>query len=426
MRTTIIFIALLSLPSAMVAHWLIYEDQYRPHLISKVRNALRDMGIRKPDVSLTFLDAAITGIATSEENRTLAAKAVREIRGIRLADADNRIIIPAALDGHLEDTTFTITGWLPDDGSKETILKLIQSLRPDVTVMHEELHASAHVRVPEGITTPFTRETEMVATLVQQLRIPAEFSLHRVDGRYVLAGHLPDKNLRDALIAVVKEGRLGREVDATELNASEFVDPAAFTAGDALAKFLRSYCAVPEPGDFSIQSGTGPVLAGAATRELEAQWLSLLRPLSGTYKVESHLSIRPSRYHLPGYEATSTIPAELLARLQENLRRRRITFAESSMVISPEDTSMLYALTADLFAAGPALHLIIGSHPNSGSPSDRSMAQSRAEAVHNRLVELGIPAENLHMEVLDDLPIGSTGGAETGFSYANSVELIVR
>ncbi|MCP5556498.1 MAG: hypothetical protein H7A55_01980 [Verrucomicrobiaceae bacterium] len=250
--------------------------------------------------------------------------------------------------------------------------------------------------------------------------------MHREDGRYVLSGHLPDSNLRASVINTVTGSRPGREVDATGLSASDFVDVAPFTSGSALPNFLRSYCSVAEPGDFSIATGSGPVLTGAATRELEGQWLSLLRPLSGTFKVEAHLSIRPSQYHMPGYQPTSEVPAELLARLQENLRNRLITFTDSSMEISPEDASMLSALSADLFAAGPALHLIVGSHPGSEKPEDTAKALSRAEMVQRRLVELGIPTENLHAEVFDALPLNGSGGAETGVSYTNSVELLVR
>lgn len=50
----------------------------------------------------------------------------------------------------------------------------------------------------------------------------------------------------------------------------------------------------------------------------------------------------------------------------------------------------------------------------------------RAEFVLNRLVELGIPSDNLHPMVFDALPPGASGGAETGVTYANSVELLLR
>jgi|JI10StandDraft_1071094.scaffolds.fasta_scaffold67133_4 hypothetical protein len=426
MRTSIIFIALLSLPAAMVVHWLIYEDQYRPHLISKARSALRDMGIRQADVSLIFLDAAITGIANSEKNRELAAQAVREIRGLRLSEADNRIIIPASINGELEESILTLRGWLPDDGSQLVVLNLIRSLRPDVTVVHDDLHVSPHVRVPEGIQTPFNQETPMIAEIIRQLRIPADFEMHRLNGRYELSGHLPHQALKDRIIEVIKHCRPSLDVDAARLTASQFVDPAPFTTGDGLIQFLESYCSVPEPGDFSIATGSGPILAGAATRELEGRWLALLRPLSGTFKVSTRLSIRPSLFHLPGYEVTSQIPSELRAQMQESLRHKLIEFPDDTLTIRPEDDAMLSALTADLFAAGPALHLIVGAHPSSEEPNDEAKAMRRAEFVLNRLVELGIPSDNLHPMVFDALPPGASGGAETGVTYANSVELLLR
>jgi hypothetical protein len=215
-----------------------------------------------------------------------------------------------------------------------------------------------------------------------------------------------------------------RVVDPSALKASPHVLPAAFAKPDLLTAFVKSFFSVPPPRSFDIQSDGIPHLEGVATRQMESTWLTLLRPVTGAAKVDAHFTLVPSIYHFPGYRVQSKLPPEAIAPLREALRGCVIVFDAGSGRIPPAEQTKLATLAPTLLAAGPALGLVIGAHPDPAGPEkvEKDIGMARAEAVLSFLVEQGVPAAEIRAVVFDSVPAGSPSAPAT----PRCVELLIK
>jgi outer membrane protein OmpA-like peptidoglycan-associated protein len=77
-----------------------------------------------------------------------------------------------------------------------------------------------------------------------------------------------------------------------------------------------------------------------------------------------------------------------------------------------------------LLAAGPALRLVIGAHPDPAGPVnvEKDIGQARSEAVLSFLVEQGVPAGDISALVFDPVPPGPSAAG----IRPRSVEILVK
>ncbi len=409
MRLSLCFFMLILLPVATGVHaWLFCRDNL-PRLSEEAMARLKAAGVHNPVVDLRFYDIAISGEAPDPAAREQALGAIRTLVPLRLQPGAERIHVRASLSAQLDQKTLRLRGWFPDGDEISHVRRLVADLRPDLVINTEELHSAPEVRWPEGVKPPFTASSPLLKPIIDTLRVPAELHIHAKGDAIVLSGLLPDTALKEELVAALAEVAGARVVDPTGLQASPHVLSAAFAKPQLLTAFANSFFSLPPPRSFDIQSDGIPHLTGMATRQLESQWLALLRPITGAAKVDAQLTHLPSVYHFPGYQIQSKLPAATLDSLREILRDCVIMFDPGSAKIPPQEQIKLSTLASSLLAAGPSLGLVIGAHPDPAGPekSEKDISKARAGAVLSFLVEQGAPTTDIHAVVFDPMPAGS-------------------
>ncbi|MBB5031845.1 OmpA family protein [Prosthecobacter vanneervenii] len=424
MRLKLLLFMLILLPMATGVHaWLFCRDNL-PVLTQVAMERLKAAGVRDPVVELRFFDLAVSGEAPDPAARQRALASMRTLVPLRLRPGAEHIVVRASLSGRLEGGTLHLSGWFPQGDEIKKLSRLLADLRPDLKLDTKELHTSAEVSWPEGVKLPLTTTGPMLKPLIDTLRVPAELHIRATEEAIVLSGLLPDITLKAELVAALAEAAAGRVVDPAGLKASPHVLPASFAKPHELAAFVGGYFRVPGPRSFDILSDGIPHLRGTATRQLESVWLALLRPVTGAAKVDVQFTLVPSVYHFPGYHPLSKISPEALKPLRESLHASTILFDAGSASLPPQEQTKLALLAPALLAAGPALGLVIGAHPDPGAPlaAEKALGQARAEAVLSFMVQQGVPAADISATVFDSVPAGSPSAPAS----PRSVELLVK
>jgi outer membrane protein OmpA-like peptidoglycan-associated protein len=424
MRLSLIFFMLILLPVATGVHaWLFCRDNL-PALTQEAVARLTAAGVRDPVVDVRFFDIAVTGQAPDPAARQKALAAIRSLVPLRLQPGADRIHVVAGLKAKLEQNTLQLSGWLPEGDEPQSIRRLLAELRPDLTLHADELRTAPEVRWPEGIKPPLTANSILLKPILDMLRVPAALTISAKDDAIVLTGLLPDTALKGELVAALAEIAGARVVDPAALKASPHVLPAAFAKPELLAAFVRSFFSAPPPRTFDIRSDGIPHLEGVATRQMESTWLALLRPVTGAFKVDARFTLVPSLYHFPGYQIQSKLPPATLDPLREALRGFVIVFEAGSAHIPPLEQTKLATLAPTLLAAGPALGLVIGAHPDPAGPEsvEKDIGKARAEAVMSFLIDQGVLAADVSAVVFDPVPAGSSSATAS----PRSVELLIK
>ena len=416
MRFSIILITLALLPLLMILHGWIYTDTQLPGLRAQVLAALRDNGIRSPVVDLRYLDLHVSGSAADPQTLASARQAVSSLGPLRLVADD--LAIPASLRARLGDGTLTLEGWLPQEESIREVTLLISKLRPDLALQTDVLHTDPQVRWPDGEKRPLTASSGLLAPIIEKLRVAPWLEIVRDGSGVRLQGMLPANGLRDALLSHLTPGDEKDLLESTHALAASFAEPST------LLPLVKSFFAGSTSRRFSINVAGEPTLEGAATRSLESEWLSLLRPVTGSKRVSSKLTFYPSEYHFPGHRPVSVLSATQMEALSQALSGHPTSFAPGSQLLSAEEQARLAALTPVLLTAGPAVKLLIGGHPDpAGEPeTERKLAKSRAGEVHSFLVEQGLPASDVQTAAFDSVPPGTPGAP----AQTRSVEILIR
>lgn len=409
MRLSLIFFMLILLPLATGVHaWLFCRDNL-PVLTQEAVSRLKEAGVRNPVVDVRFFDIAITGEAPDPASREKALAAIRALVPLRLPPGGDRLHVLAALKAKLEKDTLSLSGWFPLGNEEENVRRILAELRPDLRLNLDALKTDAVIRWPEGFKLPLTNASPLLKPVVDMLRVPAELHITAKNDGITLSGLLPSTELKEDIVSEVAEVAGGREVDPSALKASPHVLPAAFAKKKHLPAFVRSFFSDPPPRSFDIGRDGIPHLKAMATRQMESQWLALLRPVTGTAKVDAQFTLLPSIYHFPGYQAQTSLPPEVLTPLRETLKGISITFENSSAKFTPEAQTQLAALAPTLLAAGPGLRLIVGAHPDPADQetSEMELGRARAAAVLSFLVEQGVPSTDMSAMVFEPVPAGS-------------------
>lgn len=100
-----------------------------------------------------------------------------------------------------------------------------------------------------------------------------------------------------------------------------------------------------------------------------------------------------------------------------------IYFPGGASEIPPEEESKLTSAMPAISAAGAGLRLIVaGRFPSSapaGSSAARELAETRAQRITTKLVELGLAPGQMRIQALRSLP------NETGSDIEHAVELLI-
>jgi outer membrane protein OmpA-like peptidoglycan-associated protein len=423
MRLSLFFLMVILLPVAAVAHAYYIAFHRLPLLRQEVLDILGRAEVQSPKVDLAFLDIDIAGEAPSPEAHRQVVESIRRIGPLRLKPGADRLHVNASVKSSLHDKRLRLTGWLPERKDVQKLQTILSELRPDLTIDITDLQHAPEVRWPADFKPPLDAANPFLGPILDHLRIPAELKVEFVDGTLRLTGMLPAGGIKEEIIAALSGDSDASEIDPSALRASPHVKAAPFAKKKALAAFLASFFAAPPPRSFEIKDQGRPRLTGIATRKLESEWLTLLRPVTGAAQVDSQLVLLPSLYHQPGYQPKSPLAPAIIEQLRDVLQGMTISF-ESGTSIPPLDQTKLAALAPSLLAAGPALGLIIGGHPDplGDTAREHAMAKDRAEAVLSFLIEQGVPSADITAVAFEPVPPGSSAAP----AVPRSVEILVK
>lgn len=397
MRFLIVILSILLIPILVIAHLWIYDEDLKPDLAEQALDELRKLGVQHPNVRLDYLDATITGVATDVEVRERAAEAMKRMGGIHFLDKNNLIAVPASVTSQLEAGTLSLTGWLPDERNVRELLRIVSEFRPDLTIDAKKLRISPVVSLGGDPEALVTAQHRIVRPILEGLRTPASFAIEKSGGTYIVKGALPAA-LKKAVLEAISDNPGGWTIDAGRLVGGAHIAEAPFTKSDGLPRFLRSYFSAPTPGTFFIDENDSPHITAHATKQMESEWIVLLRNVSGAAKVEAALTIHPSVYQLPGYQPTSEVVEGTLAPAVDALRQNALYFDPATNMLSPDEETKMAALADLLVACGPGLHLILSG--TGGAAAETTAAHhARCEIVKSKLTTLGLTTAQ--MEVLD-------------------------
>jgi outer membrane protein OmpA-like peptidoglycan-associated protein len=424
MRLRLCLFMLILLPVATGVHAWLFCSENLPVLFKEAMARLKAAGVRNPVVDVRFFDISVSGEAPDPSARQQALAAIRTLVPLRMQPGADNIYVLARLAAKQDKTTLSLSGWFPNVAEIKNVQRILSALRPDLVINTDELRAAPEVRWPAGLKPPLTDSSPILKQIIDDLRIPAELHIVEKPGAIVLSGLLPDTVLKDDLVAALADVAGGREVDPNALKASTHVLPAAFAKPEALTAFVKSFFSLPGSRAFDIMSDGVPHLSGYATRQLESTWLALLRPVTGATKVDAKFTLVPSPYHFPGYQIQSNLPSTTVEPLRETLRTSSVVFDVGSAVIPPQEQTRLAILAPTLLAAGPALGLVIGAHPDPAGveKAEQDIGKARAEAVLSFLVQQGVPATEIYADVFEPVPPGSPAAP----AVPRSVEILVK
>jgi outer membrane protein OmpA-like peptidoglycan-associated protein len=432
MRSTIVLLILFLLPGFVLGHWWFFVNENQPDLMRKADEAMTRSGVRNHAVTMDYFNARISGVTDTLEQREEAARAVRAIAGIQLSPSDNLIAVPARLQHTLEEKKLAVEGLLPGDQALEALETIVAERRPDITLDISKIRTSPVIVLgvpqPDGSPAPLTDRHNILRPLLETIRVPASLEIMHSESGLTVKGHLPTDTLRQSVIEALRSNTAGLPVDAQELVSSRFIEQTDFTDEVALPAFLRSFFKLRVPGEFSVSQGQPPRLTATVTRAIEAEWLALLRPVSGASKIDARLTIVPSPVHLPGYKPASPLPPGTLDALSEALKRATITFDPGSYDLPPVEEVKLAAAMPYILASGPDLMLLVCGYddPQSTPDAARSLNRARAEVIIAKLTELGLSTNEVEIAQYEAREITPDTTPEERIEMARQIDLIVK
>lgn len=413
MRFLIILTSILLIPVLVIAHLWIYDEDLKPGLANRALGELKKLDVKHANVRLDYLDATITGVAMNVETRERAAQAVRDLKGIHFAEKNNLIVVPASLEAQLDGKGLALSGWLPDEKNVREAQRIVAEFRPDLQIDAKKLRISPFVVVGTDPAIVIDARHRLMRPILDSLRQPASFAIQKSGATYVVTGSLPTgtkQAVTEALTEAVKDNTGGWAIDTSKLIGGPHISEMAFTKGNGLALFLRSFFSAPTPGTIFIDESGSPHIEAHATKQMESEWMAALRGVSGAAKVEAKLTLHPSIYQLPGYRPTSEVEPESLAPVIESLKQSAFYIDPTTNTLPEDEETKLAALAELLVACGPGLHLIL-SGTGGAETENMTTHHAHAELVKTRLAALGLAASQ--MEVLDLGAIWTPPPAET-------------
>jgi outer membrane protein OmpA-like peptidoglycan-associated protein len=406
MRFTILTLILLVAIATLAALDWDYHTRHQPRLEKELAALLEKNGLPGITVKLDYFDATLAGIVPSPGDRKRAGDLIRDQRPVQALDWENTISIVPQVESEITGNRLTLSGWVQSPEIRADLLHHVREFRPELEIDSSKLQTSP--RVLAGAKAKIGKEDsyKIIADLVETIRVPPSLSIARRGKTYVLTGHVKTEELRDAIRQAAEDNPGKWEIDSAGLAANRNVNDAPFSTGTALAEFVASFFRSPSPGEFRIDLRTGPYLKAYATAAMEAEWLTLLRPITGAARVKAEINRVPSPYHFPDYPFTSPVEPQLLPLVKMLTRSQIIRFDFGSSELRPDEVVKLGPLVPLLARLGPQVKFIVAAYADpAGEPGAETQAIQRARAVvvNNRLLQMGARPEQLEMMVFDKL-----------------------
>jgi hypothetical protein len=429
MRFTILLLVLLVIVATPFALDWDYSHRHKPALEAEAEALLAQQGLSNIDVELNYFDAVLTGLVQTPDARKRAGDIVKTVRPLRVADWENKIRITPKLTAEIKGNTINLAGWLPSAEVRAELILGVKAFRPELKINSDALDVSPRVESGEIVKFGASKISKLVADVLNTIRVPPSLKIQRSGQEYRLSGHVKTEELLDSIAQAAQNNPGGWKVNIEALAANKNVNEASFSSGTALADFVRSFFKSPSPGEFSIDLRNGPFIKAYATAAMEAEWLSLLRPITGAAKLRSEITRVPSAYHFPDYKITSTIAPDLVPVLKAALTKATVRFDFGSSDLKPDELPKLEPLLPLLASTGPEARFILAAYadPAGGEPGSETQAiqKARAVAVQKHLTERGVNVSQLEMMVFDRLSPPGALTEDVRFD-CRKVELLIK
>lgn len=383
-----------------------YSARLKPRLKQDAEQLLEENGLPNISVDLNYFDARLSGRVTTPEQRQLAGRLVGAINPLRVPEWQNDISIVPKIQGVVQGDNITLTGWVKDASVRADLLHWVKTFRPDLKIDSSGLQVSQRVEHAQISSIEGEQTWKPIVDLINAIRIPPSFAIQRHGQAYTITGCVKTQQLHDAIVQAAQENPNRWPVDVTHFTANATVQSAAFAENMAMADFVKSFFRSPTPGEVKMDLRSNPRVSAYATSAMEAEWLALLRPITGASRVEMELNRLPSLYHFPDYKFSSVIPEDMRVHLRTTLASYSVRFDLGSSDLKPEEDAKLTPLVPIIQSAGPQAKFIIAAYADpAGEPGAESQAIQRARAVnvYQRLLVLGADPAQLEMIVFDKL-----------------------
>lgn len=404
MRLLIVIACFMLVPAfSLVLEWQ-FDSVLRPRLEEKCRLLLDQADLRSVTVGMDHFHVRLTGLGRQPDDRDKAARLIRNVKGVVLRDADNRILVPAHLAADFDNGTLRLKGWVDAESSRQVAMLMAARFRPEMPVLADDVKVNPHVVMGPAVEIDSMKVPSKLADFLNSVRPPSSLSVVNENGILRLKGYLPSETLRGQVIAAIQAKPWEWPVEASKLYANTHAAQAPFTKGDSLVNFLKRFADSPTPGDFSIDLRNGPRFKALATPPMEAEWRRLLLPLSGAGKVQAEVTLLPSLMHFPGFVPQSPIARESLVQVRAILRAQAIHFDRGSARLVPSEQTKLGPLVFAVQMAGPEAKFVVAGYDEPGGEPGGAggrLRAGRADAVRAVLIQMGVSKDVLEVQGFD-------------------------
>ena len=396
MRFIPVIIALLLLPAlALVHRYFFYQTMMAP-LEAQVKSVLSGDEFAQVKMKMSYLDVLLDGEVPTLAAREQARERAASVWGVRCSVENNHLVVPAQIRAEFKGERLVFHGLLHDEEAFHQITEWLKDGRRGLEIVTDDVSFSpfaTQMKQPGGRgTSPSLRALWVL------VEVPPSLKIARQGGKFVLTGLLPNKELRDAVLAALQDTKLETVMDGSKLRTGTYIRTVRFTDAKALPEFVRRFFALGDTTSLEADEH-GAIFSANVTDEIFADWLPFLEQLGYAETARANLRFFPSIYHLPSRKQESKLPPTSLAALESALRTSTLRFEKNDDSVTSDDAPKLSALRTAILDAGPEAHVVIGVHPGTtGDPKAvLALARKRAEDVRTQLVDRGVPSERLEI-----------------------------
>lgn len=374
-------------------------------------------------VSFQALDATLTGTVPSPEARLKIAAQITNLKGARLPETNNQLIVPLKLDASRSGSNLTLSGYLPDKETQSRIISFIKARRPDFNI------DSAGLIINRFVDTPEFPEQEnfpgYLESVWSALREPAFVNIIKTGPAFALEGLLPSEEWKEILMEAITTTAPDITINDSELIIGDHAKDPGFLKKAQLMNFLRGCFVIPATNSIRLTNESASY-GGKATLA-QSKFIDQFASDLGYESEQLHSSfeIFPTPQHIPEYAPRSNLDPDTLKELRSSLAKAPIDFEMGSAQVPDEQLGKLNT-AANTIAGVPTdtdLKLVVGGYAfPAGDPAARDLARDRAESIISLLVERKVPREIL--EVVDFGP--GPSGEDTPNKLTNRAEILVK
>ena len=392
MRFVLSLMAVLLLPVLTLVHRHHFQTQLQPALEQRVRDALAaDAELKWVKASFSYLDVTLENMVPSLAARERAEEVVRRLGVVRMLPENNRLLIPATLEGRPVKDHLALFGLVHDEGVLKDIAQWLNERRPGIVLDNSEVKISPHVTRMD-VRDPSSPDFGLLQQLLRLVTVPATLKITRQGDEFTLSGSLPS-GLLETLTAALKKAEPQGRFNTSKLETGPFVKEEQFTSRKALPEFLVRYFSLPDTQTFEADEHAVRFSANVL-EAMKDEWQPLLDQLADRRSLQADWHVYPSIYQMASYQPESKLEPQAVAALREVLRKSAIHFIPGSYSLSQEEMPNVNAISTALSTAGTGVKIIVGIYldPSPDVKASTALAQHRADAVIEQFVDRGLPA----------------------------------